>query len=434
MVIGTLLFGSVLLLTFSPRSARGQNSSAKNSEGNEIRDGPSPSIIGSIDNVFESVKNYDSNRCIERMICEYMMPKTDEEGLSDKPIRGGVPFGPVPSFSGSQFPQGRPPPGFPQSQQQFVNGGFPSLSQGQQQQGFGGPQQGQFGALPPQGQFGGQFGAPPQGQFGGQFAPPPQGQFGGQFGAPPQGQFGALPQGQFGAPPQGQFGAGQFGAPPQQGQFGPGQFGRPSRPQQEGLLGLFSSLVGKKRRRRRKRQTNLQGNILRLLKATGLDSMNAYPYIRAGLIGQASDPLVRSGNSCARLYRQCPTEPDRLLNYFNNHNGGIINNVQPSVDNEIGPIVSAIISDLAEQNGAGGGSNNAGGGLLSSAGSLLSSYLSGGNSGGNTLLNSLSGGSGSAGSSSGLLSSFLQSESGLLNGAVNAITDYIHGPGPNGKK
>ncbi|CAB4056042.1 unnamed protein product [Lepeophtheirus salmonis] len=340
-------------------------------ENGEIRDGPSPSIIGSIDNVFKSVKDYDSNKCIERMICEYMMPKNDDGSVGGgalKPIRGSFNT-PIPSTK-SQFSEWISPPSV--AQQQF-------------------PQQ-----FPPSG-----------GGFNSQFAPHPN-----QF----------APQGQFGRPPQGA--------------------GQPS------LLNLFSNFIGKKRRR--KRDTNLQGNIIRLLKATGLDSMNAFPYVRAGLIGQASDPLERGGNSCARMYRQCPTEPDRLLNYFNNHNGGIINHVQPSVDNEIGPIVSAIISDLMQENDSNGSTGSGSGGLLSTAGSFLSSYLSGSsNTGGSSsssnnggLLSSASGllssfggngGSGSGGNS-GVLASLLQSETGILNGAVDAITNYIHGPGPNGKK
>merc|ERR1711997_437826 len=35
---------------------------------------------------------------------------------------------------------------------------------------------------------------------------------------------------------------------------------------------------------RNKRQTRLQGNIIRLMQATGLDSLHAFPYVRAALI------------------------------------------------------------------------------------------------------------------------------------------------------
>ena len=42
------------------------------------------------------------------------------------------------------------------------------------------------------------------------------------------------------------------------------------------------------------------------------------------------------------MYRDCPTDPDRILDYFNNYNGGIINQVQPQVDNEVTPLVTKI--------------------------------------------------------------------------------------------
>ena len=31
-------------------------------------DGPAPSILGSIDNIFQSVKEYDQYQCLERML------------------------------------------------------------------------------------------------------------------------------------------------------------------------------------------------------------------------------------------------------------------------------------------------------------------------------------------------------------------------------
>ena len=43
-----------------------------------------------------------------------------------------------------------------------------------------------------------------------------------------------------------------------------------------------------------------------------------------------------------RMYRDCPTDPERMLDYFNNYNGGIVNQVQPSVDNEVTPLVTKI--------------------------------------------------------------------------------------------
>ena len=90
------------------------------------------------------------------------------------------------------------------------------------------------------------------------------------------------------------------------------------------------------------------------MQATGMDSYNAFPYIRAGLIGHATRPqttrfgtrVTRRGSACAQLFKDCPTDSNSLLNYFNNHNGGIVNQVQPTVDDEVGPIVQAIIADV----------------------------------------------------------------------------------------
>jgi hypothetical protein len=94
------------------------------------------------------------------------------------------------------------------------------------------------------------------------------------------------------------------------------------------------------------------------MQATGMDSYNAFPYVRAALIGHATRTktgtrVTRRGNTCAQLYKDCPTDPDSLLNYFNNHNGGLVNQVQPSVDNEVAPLIQAIVADVV---GGGGGS------------------------------------------------------------------------------
>lgn len=40
-------------------------------------DGPGPSLLGSVDNIFKSIKDFDQYRCIERMICEYMQEEGD---------------------------------------------------------------------------------------------------------------------------------------------------------------------------------------------------------------------------------------------------------------------------------------------------------------------------------------------------------------------
>ena len=92
------------------------------------------------------------------------------------------------------------------------------------------------------------------------------------------------------------------------------------------------------------------------MQATGMDSYNAFPYVRAALIGHATRPtgsnrfsgnrVTRRGTACAQLFKDCPTDSNSLLNYFNNHNGGLINQVQPTVDDEVGPIIQAIVADV----------------------------------------------------------------------------------------
>ena len=90
------------------------------------------------------------------------------------------------------------------------------------------------------------------------------------------------------------------------------------------------------------------------MQATGADSFNAFPYVRAALIGHASSSgnrfsgnrVTRRGSACSQLFKDCPTDSDSLLNYLNNHNGGLFNQVQPTVDDEVGPIVQAIIADV----------------------------------------------------------------------------------------
>merc|ERR1712165_193780 len=72
-------------------------------------------------------------------------------------------------------------------------------------------------------------------------------------------------------------------------------------------------------------------------------------------MGQAHRPdrtrgnnFRRGSNQCSRMYRDCPTDPERILDYFNNYNGGIINQVQPQVDNEVTPLVTKIVSEALE--------------------------------------------------------------------------------------
>jgi hypothetical protein len=70
----------------------------------------------------------------------------------------------------------------------------------------------------------------------------------------------------------------------------------------------------------------MQGNILRLFKATGMDSTNMFPYVRAALIGHATRKHTGQ-TSCSQMYTKCPSDPDRMVDYFNNHNGGIVHQV-----------------------------------------------------------------------------------------------------------
>ena len=83
-----------------------------------------------------------------------------------------------------------------------------------------------------------------------------------------------------------------------------------------------------------------------------MDKYNAFPYVRAALIGQATQSrnpgnrVTRRGSACSQLYKDCPTDSNSLLNYFNNHNGGLVNNVQPSVDSEVAPLIQAIIGNF----------------------------------------------------------------------------------------
>jgi len=231
-------------------------------------DGPSPSILGSIDNIFQSVKEYDQYHCLERMLCEYM--QTDDE-TSQAQIEGV--FSLLPELTGGN-----------------------SLLGG----------------------LGGLFGT-------GNSAPA----------RPPPNRF--RPQGPT-----------RFGQRPQRPPFRRPPF-RPRPPPNCGI-------ICKRRRKREARQSRqIQYNILRLLKVTGLDTLNAFPYVKAALMGQAHRPdrtrgnnFRRGSNQCSRMYRDCPTDPDRILDYFNNYNGGIINQVQPQVDNEVTPLVTKIVSEALE--------------------------------------------------------------------------------------
>ena len=87
----------------------------------------------------------------------------------------------------------------------------------------------------------------------------------------------------------------------------------------------------------------------------GLDNMGAYPFVRAAILGHANK---NNPSSCRITYDQCPSDTDLLLNYFNNHNGGLFQNTLPSVSNEVGtlfPGINSLPQIAASTFGNGGG-------------------------------------------------------------------------------
>ncbi|TRY78207.1 hypothetical protein TCAL_14441 [Tigriopus californicus] len=339
-------------------------------------DGPGPSILGSLDNIFGSVKDFDQYQCLEKMLCEYM--QTDGDAVSElinRPLSGfqsatatgltasnptDTRFAPAPN--GPNFDTPNAPFRPPNFQQQLL----------QQQQ------------------------------------PPPR---------PGQGGF---------------LGAG-----------GGGSSGG-------GLLSqLGSALLGRKKRQAA--TSNVQGNIIRLFQATGMDHLNLFPYVRAALIGHATRSdlksgggFVRRGSSCQQMYRQCPTEASGVVDYLNNHNGGLFNQVEPSVNQEVAPILSSIVSDVIGGGGTSGTQTQSSstGGLAGLAGSdssfgtidkLISTALI------NNAAEMLTGGTSSSSSSSsataaasgGGLSSLLggsgSSGSGVIGQALSTFTSFVSG-------
>ena len=72
-------------------------------------DGPvGDSVIGSVDNVFKAIKDYDQFRCIERMICEAMSEQSDIPGL-DGLVSAITGEDTAPQTLASTFGGGRPP-------------------------------------------------------------------------------------------------------------------------------------------------------------------------------------------------------------------------------------------------------------------------------------------------------------------------------------
>lgn len=99
----------------------------------------------------------------------------------------------------------------------------------------------------------------------------------------------------------------------------------------------IASALGKKRRR--KRQTSIHGQAIRMMQNLGMNNMGAYPFVRAAILGHANR---QHPGSCARQYIECPNDTNLLLNYFNNHNGGLFQNTLPSVTNEVGSLFPGI--------------------------------------------------------------------------------------------
>merc|ERR1719232_1568203 len=128
-----------------------------------------------------------------------------------------------------------------------------------------------------------------------------------------------------------------------QSQFGGGQFNGAGAGQQssggilDNIASGIASALGKKRRR--KRQTSIHGQAIRMMQNLGMDNMGAYPFVRAAILGHANR---KHPGSCARQYLECPNNTDLLLNYFNNHNGGLFQNTLPSVTNEVGSLFPGI--------------------------------------------------------------------------------------------
>ena len=65
-----------------------------------------------------------------------------------------------------------------------------------------------------------------------------------------------------------------------------------------------------------------------------MDTLNVFPYVRAALIGHATRDQIRHNTrggrrerSCQQLYKECPAHQDEIVDYLNNHNGGIVKQV-----------------------------------------------------------------------------------------------------------
>eukprot|EP00088_Acartia_fossae_P071418 TRINITY_DN9790_c0_g1_i2.p1 TRINITY_DN9790_c0_g1~~TRINITY_DN9790_c0_g1_i2.p1 ORF type:complete len:425 (-),score=90.91 TRINITY_DN9790_c0_g1_i2:62-1336(-) len=163
----------------------------------------------------------------------------------------------------------------------------------------------------------------------------------------------------------------------------------------EEMLEEFKNLINDEnepRVSRQKRQSTAHGQAIRLMQNFGLDNMGLYPFVRAAIIGHANRA---SPTNCRQLFRQCPDSTDQLLNYLNNHNGGLFQNAIPSATNEVSSLFPGLPS------------------LPQVAASTIETFA-----GSNT-------GSSSNGGSA--ASSLIQAESGLMNTLVDGLAGMLAG-------
>merc|ERR1719225_1199757 len=311
----------LLLMIASSCLARTEISSELKDDGDGLT-GPQPSVIGSVDKVFKQVNNFDQFQCLQKMICEFMGSAGDAVANTVSNNFGSQ----TGQFTQQNFQQ------FASNPNQFVQT-FPNqFTSGQVANQLGGTQVfqngqqfAQTGQQLVQSQYPNQFSQFQSGQqFQTQFAQPSQ------F-IPQQTQF--IPQQQ---------------QQPQGGGFGLGD-----------IASTLMSVLGKKRR---KRQTTMHGQAIRLMQNLGLNNMGAYPFVRAAILGHAGR---RSPGNCRQQYSQCPSETSLLLNYFNNHNGGLFQNTLPTATNEVGnlfPAINNLPQIAASTFGSGGSSGSSSGG------------------------------------------------------------------------
>jgi hypothetical protein len=62
-----------------------------------------------------------------------------------------------------------------------------------------------------------------------------------------------------------------------------------------------------------------------------MDTLSMFPYVRAALIGHSTRKQQvtrgRRKGACEELYKECPAQEGEIVNYLNNYNGGLVNQV-----------------------------------------------------------------------------------------------------------